>query len=168
MKLHPYDVAFCHRRRDLRTVFHARKQVLFAVRCKVRVDEIHEVALFNIFQNRVRLMEFQSVPADLRNFEFSRYIGFNGNNLTLNKTQPFVFAEFVTFIKKKLNTETDPEYGKPLLIYNDNLHCFELTASKFVCLSTLKGNERVRSKLQKARTEKVEDVVKIGDTARIK
>ncbi len=48
-------------------------------------------------------------------------------------------------------TESDPEYGKPLLIYNDNLPCFELTASKFVCLTTLKGNERVRAKLQKAK-----------------
>ncbi len=48
-------------------------------------------------------------------------------------------------------TESDPEYGKPLVICNDNLPCFELTTSKFVCLSTMKGTDRVKSKLQRAK-----------------
>ncbi|MBE6574025.1 MAG: transcription-repair coupling factor [Ruminococcaceae bacterium] len=48
-------------------------------------------------------------------------------------------------------TETDPEYGKPLVICNENLPGFELSGAKFVTLTTLRGFDRAKTKLQKAK-----------------
>ena len=106
MELAAEDIAFLNRGCQLGAVLGYGGDVV-AVGSVVGVDEVHAVAVVQIFEQGALFFYYQAVPTDVGYLQALVYhVGYRAH-AAVYQPEPLVLAVLVALIKKQLHTEAD-------------------------------------------------------------